>query len=355
MAFIVPNLQLIRDKLLRDLKNVLPDADVTPDSDFYVRATSVASAVEGLYEHQKWIVRQIFPDTADAEYLYLHAAVRGLTLKQGVPARGKLQVRGQPGAAIPEGLQAKRADGVMYRTTGAAQMPAAGVIDVPAEATAIGRNGNAVDGMSVTLQAAPVGLDSSAALLSMRGGVEKETDGELLARLLELIRRPPAGGNRYDYRRWAMEVEGVTDAFVYPLRRGLGTVDVAVVSGDGLPSQDTVDRVRLHIDDVRPVTAKGFLVVVPTLRVLPMDIQVALQGTTLEAATAGAKKALQDQFLQLAPGAAWIRSQSEAHISNVSGVRDRRIISPASNVIPTVNADVIEWLRLGAIRMELMA
>lgn len=355
MAFIVPNIQAIRDKLLRDLKNFLPDADVSSDSDFYIRATSVASAVEGLYEHQKWIVRQIFPDTADSEYLYLHAAVRGLVLKQGVPARGLLRIKGQAGAAVPEGLQAKRStDGVMYRVTGAAVVPQAGTVDVAAEALAIGQAGNAADGAPVTLQAASVGLDSGATLVSMRGGVAKETDGELLARLLELIRRPPAGGNRHDYRRWAMEVEGVTDAFVYPLRRGLGTVDVAIVSGNDLPSQDTVERVRQHIEDVRPVTAKGFLVVVSTLRVLPVGIQVELADTSLEVATAGIKKVLQEQFLQLSPGETWFRSQSEALISNVQGVRDRKILTPSANVVPVVNANTIEWLRLGAVSVERM-
>ena len=60
MPFTVPAFSTIRDALLRDLKNQLPDAYVGPDSDYFIRATSVASAVEGLYQHQAWIVRQIF-------------------------------------------------------------------------------------------------------------------------------------------------------------------------------------------------------------------------------------------------------------------------------------------------------
>ncbi|WP_337050269.1 baseplate J/gp47 family protein, partial [Serratia fonticola] len=71
-------------------------------------------------------------------------------------------------------------------------------------------------------------------------GTDDESDKSLLARLLELIRRPPAGGNKYDYHRWAMDVPGVTAAYVYPLRRGLGTVDVVITSGNDLPSPATV-------------------------------------------------------------------------------------------------------------------
>ncbi|MFY3986056.1 baseplate J/gp47 family protein [Achromobacter xylosoxidans] len=352
MPFIIPGLAQIRAALLRDLKNYLPDADVTPDSDFYVRATSVASAIEGLYQHQAWTVRQIFPDTADQEYLYMHAAVRGLSLKRAVPARGYLRIRGQAGVLVPQGLLAKRADGVLYRVTANAAMPEAGEVLCQAEAAAPGQAGNAADNTVVTLQAAPVGLEASTSLQSMRGGVDQEADSELLARLLELIRRPPAGGNRHDYRRWAMEVEGVTGAFAYPLRRGLGTIDVAIVSGDGLPSQDTIARVKAHIDDVRPVTAKSFMVVAPTLRPIDLLVYAELQGTSIDAASAAIKHALATQFAHIAPGTAWIRSQAEALVSNVPGVVDREIVAPETNVQPVINANAIEWLRMGTVTVE---
>ena len=65
MPHSTPSYADIRDTLLRDIKNQLPDADISIDSDYYVRASSVASCAEGIYQHQNWIVRQIFPDTAD--------------------------------------------------------------------------------------------------------------------------------------------------------------------------------------------------------------------------------------------------------------------------------------------------
>ena len=354
MPFPVLTFEQIRSNLLRDLKNYRPDADVTTDSDFYVRATSVASAVEGLYQHQAWMVRQIFPDTADREYLYMHAAVRGLAVKQAVPARGSLRISGQPGAFVPEGVQARRADGALYRTTADDYIPLAGTGTFAAEAVVAGIVGNADDDTPVTLQVSPAGLDSAAKLLSMRGGVSQESDGALLARLLDLIRRPPAGGNRHDYRRWAMEVEGVSDAYVYPLRRGLGTVDVAIVSGEGLPSQDTINRVKDYIEDVRPVTAKGCLIVAPSLRYVDMVVRVSLRDTTIDQAREAIRQSLQAQFLQIAPGMTWVRSQSEALISNVAGVVDRAIAWPVSNIAPVVNGDIIEWLRLGVIQLELL-
>jgi len=176
----------------------------------------------------------------------------------------------------------------------------------------------------------------------------------LLARLLDIIRRPPAGGNRHDYRRWALEVPGVTAAFVYPLRRGLGTVDVAIVSGDGLPSAETLQAVRDHIDDVRPVTAKNCVVLAPEIVYVHVNVNVAIAGTALDAVHAAINTQLAAQFAALAPGDAWIRSQAEALISNVPGVQDRVIVAPVGNVAATVDADTLQWLRLGNVTVELM-
>ena len=68
-----------------------------------------------------------------------------------------------------------------------------------------------------------------------------ETDEELLARLLDYIRRPPAGGNQYDYIKWALTIDGVERAWCFPLAQGLGTVDVvitadATATGSEIPS-----------------------------------------------------------------------------------------------------------------------
>lgn len=68
-----------------------------------------------------------------------------------------------------------------------------------------------------------------------------ESDAALLARVLDDIRRPPAGGNQYDYIKWALEIDGVARAYCVPLAQGLGTVDVIIladvaVTGSEIPS-----------------------------------------------------------------------------------------------------------------------
>lgn len=354
MPFTIPSFSSIRDALLRDLKNQLPDADVGPDSDYFIRATSVASAVEGLYQHQAWIVRQIFPDTADREYLELHARLRGLSRKTAVAAKGSIRITGMPGTAFASGLAAKRGD-LSYITTQSGVIDATGHATVAAAASTVGTVGNVVADSVVELTAAPSGISSQAAIVTMTGGVDDESDSELLARLLELIRRPPAGGNKYDFRRWAMEVPGVTAAYVYPLRRGLGTVDVVVTSAGGMPSADTVAAVQSHIDDQRPVTAKNFMALAPTQRVYEADIAVQLSGLSLAAAESKIEEALRQYDGQIAPAETAIKSRIEAIVSNIAGVTDRVVTLPAGNVVPVVDATRIEWVRLGAVNVRPMA
>ena len=142
MPFAIPPFTSIRDTLLRDLKNQLPDADTGPDSDFFVRASATASAVEGLYQHQAWLVRQIFPDSADREFLELHARVRGLVRKPAIAAQGQLCLTGTPGAQVPAGIAA-RLGSQRYVTSAAATLDSTGQAVVAAQAGIPGVAGNA--------------------------------------------------------------------------------------------------------------------------------------------------------------------------------------------------------------------
>lgn len=68
-----------------------------------------------------------------------------------------------------------------------------------------------------------------------------ETDAEYLERILDDIQNPSAGGNQYDYRQWAEDIDGVAKAYTFPLAQGDGTVDELVVAdlavtGSELPS-----------------------------------------------------------------------------------------------------------------------
>lgn len=221
------NFEQIRANYLRDLQNQNPAAHVHVGSDNHVRATAIAAVGEGQYQHQEWILRQAFADTADSAYLEKHAAKYGIYRKTATFAGGKVRVRGAVGATVPVGQQINVGDKV-YLAAESAVIGALGSAEIAVIATVAGSAQNQATETTAILQSVPTGIDSSAVLLTMVGGTDAESDESLLARYEERLRRPAAGGNQYDFRNWCLEVPGVVDAFIYPLRRGNGFVDAVI-------------------------------------------------------------------------------------------------------------------------------
>ncbi|EON13095.1 baseplate J/gp47 family protein [Pandoraea sp. SD6-2] len=348
-------LDQVRANMLREIRNQRVDAHIGEDSDYFVRASSVASAVEGLYAHQAWLERQIFPDTADERNLILHARLRGIERKTAVIASGQARIDGKPQSAVASGLRAKYRDGTAYITTSGGTTDATGHLLVDVEAIVAGKLGNREDGQTLTLTVPPAGFDATLTITHLRGGTEIESLDSLLARLLQRIRRPPAGGNKYDYWQWAMEVPGVSAAYVYPLRRGLGTVDVVIVTHDGLPSDKVLKAVQARIDEMRPVRAKDVRVMMPTIKTYDVTAALKLDGLTLDVAREVITSSLKAYSATLSPGETAIRNRIGGVINDTTGVIDYTLDSPAANVVALVNEHVVEWCQLGKVELRVMA
>ena len=359
MAYTIPTFEAIRTDYLRDVRNLCETADITPDSDNFVRACGVSSAADGLYHHQLWISRQILPDTADAEYIEQHAALRGLALKQATKAAGVLVLAPleSPVPAFPAGLVSvhKPEDGPELLTA-TVQAWAGG--EVPPEGIAllceavVAGAAPQLNAETVTLQMPPTGIDGGASL-TLTGGTDTETYTELLARLLYYMRNPPGGGRAQDYVRWAMEVSGVTWAKCYPMRRGVGTVDVVFTSGGNVPPAVLVAKVQAHIDLQRPVTCPDCTVFAPVESLVDIAASVRLDSAgnlTLPMIKGRVQAALQMYFATLYPGDGVLVSRLVAAILTAEGVVDVAITTPAQNIAP----NGLVWPRLGTLTLGAM-
>ena len=347
MAFSTPDYQAIRDAILRDIANQQAGANVAADGDYALRANATGAAVEGIYQHQQWIVRQLFPDTADTDYMERHAALRKITYKGATASVGTITLSGTPGSPVPSGVAAKTAGEVAFITTVSGEIGAGGTVTLAAQAVATGASGNQAAGTALTLTAAPSGVLSTAVIATMTGGTDKETAVSLLARLLFRLRNPPCGGAAHDYYAWAMEVPGVTAAYVYRNRRGLGTTDVIVLTEGGLPAPSLVAAVQAHIATQCPVQA-DFLAFGPTA--IPVNFVGPLTlaaGYTLAAVSAAIDARLAAYFATLKPGGTAYLKQIESIVSRSEGVVDFALTSPLANVVAVVDATHTELATLG--------
>lgn len=349
MSFPLPTLEAIRDAILTDWRNQDNLIVVDPDSDNFIRASGVASAILGLYQFASWGINQFFPDTADVENLARFASARGITQGPAAGATGTAHFSGTIGAAIPLATIIQTGDGKQYQTTALGAIGAGGTASVLAAAVNVGPDGNQPDNTPGTLQTAPAGVDAAVILLQMGGGVDAESATALLARVLDRLRQPPAGGNKYDYPRWALEVAGVTSAFVYPLRRGLGTVDVAVLSNGVPPSEALRLAVQAHVDDIKPVEVDCMVLAPQLVNVEVAATVVLAEGADLPTVSARVSAGLEAYFATLRPGDTARRSRIQTVLGDIDGVLDFDLTAPADNVVTLVDQTHVQLPALGTV------
>ena len=352
MAYPTLDYRQVRDVILRDIANKLPAANVGSDSDYYVRANATGSAIEGLYEHQKWIARQLFADTADIDILESkHANPRGITRKVAARAAGSVSFNGTVGAAISIGTEVKTGSGISFITTAAGVIGAGGTAIIAAQASVAGISGNQVVGAALMLSAAPSGVQSNAAIVSMTGGADIETPAALLARVLFDIRMPESGGASYDYYKWALEVPGVTDAYIFTQRRVANGVDVVIETSGGLAGAALIAAVAAYIETKRPPGA-NVLVGAPTLVNVPITAVLTLNGAVLADVQLLASAALTNYFNQLHVGDVVRRAQLITLLTSIKGVIDVNLNAPAANVQPVADATHSELAVLGVVTLS---
>lgn len=349
-----PTLDAIRADYLRDLQNTDAAADINVGSDNYTRASALAALGEGQYQHQAWILRQVFADTADRDYLERHCANYGIARKQATAADGTATVHGTTGTTFAAGTTLT-AGGHVYHTRAAVTLTGV-TATVAVIAAATGSAYNLGAATHATIADPPQGGQSSAAVGKITGGSDVETDAALLARYLERLQYPPAGGNQYDYHRWCMSVDGVAAAIIYPLRRGNGFVDAVILGQDGLPSAETLAAVQQYVDRRRPVTrADGFLALMPDVIKSAVKVQIGYDDINDQSGiNAAVRQAITDFYAALNPAESLYKSQLEAAISDVPGVRDRRVIKPARNIAATVTDKTVPWIRLTGVTIQAM-
>lgn len=310
-----------------------------------VLAVVWAGAVHELHGHIVWAVRQLFPATAEREYLLRAAAFDGLTLTPATYASGQATATGTNGTLIPTGTVLVRDDGFTYTTTADATI-AGGTATVLFTADLAGDEGN-IGGVgfgsdTLELESPIAGVTSTLTVSTeVTGGNDEEDIEDFRARYELSKQTPPTGGSDGDYEMWALEVAGVTRAWIYRHEDGLGTVTVRFVRDDDVsifPDAGEVATVQAYLDSQRPTTAE-------VTAASPIDLPVAMTIAVTPDTTA-VRDAVEDELTDMlkrvaAPGDGAGRgtiklSQILIAIGIADGVTDFTLTSPAADVVPAV-------------------
>ncbi len=337
MPFLRPSLDTLVSRIGDDIDARMPGADSKPRrAVLFVLVRVVAGVAHGVYGLIDFVWRQIFADSAEHDQLVRHAAIYGIRRKAAIAASGRVSLTGTNGATVPIGARLLRADGVEYLASSSAVI-AGGVATLAVTALEGGTASNAEAGQRLTF-ASPIGGINAVAIVAAGGltsGAEEEGDEPLRARLIDRIQQPPHGGNASDYRAWALEVAGVTRAWVSPQELGIGTVTVRfVIDGrvDIIPTAPEVAAVQAYIDARRPVTA-ALTVVVPIARPVDFSIRINPPSPAVQAAII---EELTDLLRREAvPGGTIPKSRIDEVISIAAGEFDHSMIAPGDIVTAT--------------------
>lgn len=181
-------------------------------------------------------------DTFDT-YLDKRVSEFGVYRKQGSKAIGEIKVEGKEGAIITNGTLIKAND-LYFTVLNDIELPTDNILYV--EANEVGYKYNLLANTEFELVEKNDKVTSLINETDFKNGIDIESDEDLRKRFIKVVNNPSTSGNKNHYEEWALEVNGVSRAIVYPLWNGNGTVKVMVVGNDNKP---VLEDVRKNVED----------------------------------------------------------------------------------------------------------
>ena len=189
-------------------------------------------------------------DTFDT-YLDKRVSEFGVYRKQGSKAIGEIKVEGKEGAIITNGTLIKAND-LYFTVLNDIELPTDNILYV--EANEVGYKYNLLANTEFELVEKNDKVTSLINETDFKNGIDIESDEDLRKRFIKVVNNPSASGNKNHYEEWALEVNGVSRAIVYPLWNGNGTVKVMVIGNDNKPVlEDVRKNVEDHITENMPI------------------------------------------------------------------------------------------------------
>jgi uncharacterized phage protein gp47/JayE len=259
MAFNRDSLHVLKEKNYAHYLSLFKPMDRVPRHSLVSVMANVDAGLAHLLQGDLvFLSKQLFPDTAEGEYLRAHWSYLVPPL-YAIAAIGKVEVGGMAGKPIPAGVVFKSPAGQRYFSEKAYKIPDGGnaLVDVRAEKAGLESNLAAGSPLAI-VSAIPSGINSDAVVCEtgILGGVDAESDEEYLARVLAALRNPVRYGKKDDYAAWAIDSSPeVSSAWEYKNFGVFGALLIQVINGNqqsGVHQVANLAAVRDYINSVAP-------------------------------------------------------------------------------------------------------
>ncbi|HCQ5570076.1 TPA: baseplate J/gp47 family protein [Clostridioides difficile] len=233
--------------------------------------------IELSYLHKKAFIEDNFDDFLDKRVNEF-----GVYRKLGTEATGEVEFIGEKGTVINNGTVISYRD-LLFVVIKDVTIGSEEGDNSPVQALEVGKKYNLPTNCEFKLVDNISGVTKITNTRSFEGGTDIETDEELKERFYKIQKNQAASGNKAHYETWALEVEGVYNAKIYPRWDGPGTVKV-LIFGENNQAVDSevIERCREHIEEEMPI-GPTLIVLTPTVLDISISATIKLEaGYTLD-------------------------------------------------------------------------
>lgn len=264
----------------RTLDNIKLDIDKREGSILSDLASANAMSLAKAYLDMEDIMSIGFIQEGFDGFLDKRVGEFGIYRKPGQKSVGKIVVKGEEGASISVGTIISCGN-LQYVLLNEVVLPDEDIGYL--EALEVGSKYNVLPNSIFAAQNISQDIHLMTNEEEFKLGIDIETDDELRARFLKVVNNPSTSGNKAHYEEWALQVNGVNKAIVYPLWNGNGTVKVMVIGNDSKPvDEEVIKDVTEHIENMKPI---GCELTVTTPALLNLNISANIEvyeGFTLD-------------------------------------------------------------------------
>ncbi|MBR5272472.1 MAG: baseplate J/gp47 family protein [Clostridia bacterium] len=340
------------NEILENMKNHFRSlSGINPDdaSDIGIRLKVVAGQIFALYSKCDWLLRQTFPQTADGQYLDMHAQQRAVERKSAYKALGEItfyrETESLSDISIPSGTicSTKGNNARRFITTEDAVLKAGELsVTVSAQAEATGKDYNAAANTITVMVTAPQGIISASNEVEFTGGCDVEDDDSLRERVKNTYSDISNGANTAFYREIALRHSEIGDANAIARKRGRGTVDVVVFSSSNTPpSQQVIDEVAQMLESAREV---GTDVSVYSAEQIftPIKIRVSAQvGHNISDVITSVADAVTEFINNIGIGKTLYLRDLHTLLRNLDGVENYKVVTPQNDYIVPASSKLV--------------
>lgn len=242
------------DFILQGMLDRVPhDVDKREGSIIYDALAPTAMELAEVYSNMDLLLIRTFADTSDGDDLERRVGEHGVKRKKASSAIRKAVFTDNQGNPFDVAIGRRfRLDDIVYTVT---ERIEPGIFRVLAETA--GEVGNRDFGEMIPVE--PIDRLGAALLQDVLiPGEDEESDESLYAKYQEHIREKAFAGNRADYKKKIMEIQGVGGVQLFRAPYGGGTVRAVIIdSSYNSPTQELVDFVQERVDPIK-YTGDGY-------------------------------------------------------------------------------------------------